>query len=86
MFESHPVGIVVQMSLIHPITSIEGVDRERVASSEEPAKPVWRELNYDAFPLPPAQAKDQPVDVAYEVSTAKRIGKYFPSHSSTRNH
>ncbi|KAK2759809.1 hypothetical protein FQN54_002543 [Arachnomyces sp. PD_36] len=53
----------------------DGIDRERVASAEEPTKAVWRELNYDAFPLPPEQAKDQPVDVAYEVSTAKRIAQ-----------
>lgn len=63
------------MSLLHHVSSIEGIDRERAAPAEEPAKAVRRELNYDLFPLPEEEAKDQSVDVAYEVSTTKRIGK-----------
>lgn len=63
------------MSLLQHVTPLDGIDRERIASAEEPSKTVRKQLSYDVFPLPVEQAQEQAVDVAYEVSTAKRIGK-----------
>lgn len=63
------------MTLIQHVTPVDGVDRERGATAEEPRKTVRRGLSYDAFPLPVGQVQKQAVNLAYEVSIAKRIGK-----------
>lgn len=66
------------MSLIQHFSPLDGIDRERGAAAEEPnnnKKTVRRVLSYDVFPLPPEPEQEQAVDAAYEVSTAKRLGK-----------
>lgn len=63
------------MSLVRHISPIEGVDRDHVPSSQEPYKPIRRQLSYDAFPQPADSAQDKARIAAYKASVSKRLGK-----------
>lgn len=62
------------MSLVQHVSSIDGVDREHVPSSQEPAGSIRRQLSYDAFPRKTNPKDDQVGIPAYKVSVAKRVG------------
>ncbi|KAJ9231260.1 hypothetical protein DTO166G5_6882 [Paecilomyces variotii] len=63
------------MSLVQHVSSIDGVDREHVPSSQEPAGSIRRQLSYDAFPRKTNPKDDQVGIPAYKVSVAKRVAQ-----------
>lgn len=70
------------MSLVQHVSSLDGVDRQDLLSSEEPANSIRRELSYDAFPRKTSPKDDELGIPAYKVSVAKRIGKIFFFYST----
>lgn len=66
------------MSLVHPVSVLEGIDREPEVDVGEDFTPIARKISYDVL-QPPSQAL--PIDEqtpagtpAYKHSTVKRIG------------